>query len=35
MDEELEKFGATNEFGTNFLLFEFEEDATVFVLRWS
>ena len=35
LDDELGKFGATNEFGTSFIIFETEEDATVFVLRWA
>ena len=35
LKRELAKFNATFEYGTGFLIFETEEDATVFVLRWA
>lgn len=35
LKRELAKFNATFEYGTGFLLFETEEDATAFVLSWA
>ena len=35
IDDELAKYHAINEYGTSFLIFESEEDATAFILKWS